>query len=478
MPPPTSAKLGFAEVIVRVTPLGDGAGGFSVMISCACRFWPMTALVTVICPPPGDDPDIASGTLFDGAPLRPFCTITVKLPDTKLAIPLNCVGVLVDSAVVLMLQGIQFGPVKITMALAGSKPVPLIVNVNVCPATGRFGNVTMAVTLGAVVAPDTVSDWPLEGAPLGPLLTVMLKLPEVRVAVPFNCVEVLLVKALLAMVHGVQLGPVKETMALVGSKPVPVIEKENAWPLTGGVGVVVSPLVLGATPVGLDTVRDNPFEGVPVDPFCTVTVKLPGARVALTPNCVEVLFDRALLAMLQGAHPGPVKVTSTLFGSNPVPVTAIVNACPPAGGFGVVASALICGATEFDTVRVRPFEGMPEAFCTVTVKLPAAKVVGPLNCVDVALDNALLGMLHGVHPGPLSTIIALLGSKPDPLTVNVNAFPSTGGLGEVVIPLSWSCAPPAGGATVRASAFEIFPIGPLNTVTEKLPAARIATPFN
>jgi hypothetical protein len=390
------------------------------------------------------------------------------------------VGVLVDSAVVLTLQGIQFGPVKITMALVGSKPLPLIVNVNVCPGTGRFGDVTIAVRIGAVVAPDTVSDWPFEGAPLGPLLTVIVKLPEGRVAVPFSCVEVLLVKALLAMVHGVQLGPVKETMALVGSKPVPVIEKENAWPLTGGVGVVVSPLVLGARPVGLDTVRDSPFEGAPVDPFCAVTVKLPGARVALTPNCVEVLFDRAVLAMLHGAHPGPVKVTSTLFKSKPVPVIVIVNACPPTGGLGVVASALICGATAtaFDTVRGRPFEGVPEAFCTITVKLPAANSAGPLNCVDVALDNVLVGMLHGVHPGPLNTTMALFGSKPDPLIVNVNASPSIGGLGDVFIPLSWSCTLPPGAVTVRASAFETFPIGPLNTVTVKLPAARIATPLN
>jgi hypothetical protein len=35
-----------------------------------------------------------------------------------------------------MLHGVQFGPVKITMALDGSKPVPVIENVNACPSIG------------------------------------------------------------------------------------------------------------------------------------------------------------------------------------------------------------------------------------------------------------------------------------------------------------------------------------------------------
>lgn len=87
------------------------------------------------------------------------------------------------------------------------------------------------------------------------------------------------------------------------------------------------------------------------------------------------------------------------------------------------------------------FEKFPIGpFSTVTEKLPAANIAVPLNCVELALDSALLGMLHvvncGAHPGPLKKIVAPFGSKPVPLMVKLNACPATAGLGNVVIPLS------------------------------------------
>jgi hypothetical protein len=42
-----------------------------------------------------------------------------------------------------MLQGAQFGPVKITTAVEGSKPVPETVKVKVCALTGTLGDVVI-----------------------------------------------------------------------------------------------------------------------------------------------------------------------------------------------------------------------------------------------------------------------------------------------------------------------------------------------
>jgi hypothetical protein len=174
-------------------------------------------------------------------------------------------------------------------------------------------------------------------------------------------VAVLLVSVPLAMVQGAQPGPLKFTMALAGSKPVPVMENENVCPLTGGFGVVARAVTCGAVPVELATVSDTPFEAVPVDPFCTVTVKVPAPNVAGPANCVAVLLVSAVLAMLHGEQPGPVIVVRTVFGSNPVPVIVNVNACPLVGDVGTVATVVICGAVpvEFATVSDTPFEDAP-----------------------------------------------------------------------------------------------------------------------
>jgi hypothetical protein len=51
------------------------------------------------------------------------------------------------------------------------------------------------------------------------------------------------VRELLATVQGVQLGPLNETKAVFGSKPVPVMVNVNACPAAGDVGEVVMVLI-------------------------------------------------------------------------------------------------------------------------------------------------------------------------------------------------------------------------------------------
>jgi len=136
-------------------------------------------------------------TPFDAVPPEPFCTVTVKLPAAdKVAVPTNCVDVLVVSELLAIVQGVHPGPVNDTNAVFGSKPVPAIVKVIDCPATGGFGVVVIVVIWGAAPLPlDTVTARPLEGAPLDPFCTVTVKLPALSVAAPLNPVDVLLVSA-------------------------------------------------------------------------------------------------------------------------------------------------------------------------------------------------------------------------------------------------------------------------------------------
>ena len=81
-------------------------------------------------------------------------------------------------------------------------------------------------------------------SPLEPFCTLTLKLPPVKIATPSNSEELLVNSALFAMIHVVDArahpGPLNETIALFGSKSVPVIENVNAWPLRGTFGEVVS----------------------------------------------------------------------------------------------------------------------------------------------------------------------------------------------------------------------------------------------
>jgi hypothetical protein len=59
-----------------------------------------------------------------------------------------------------------------------------------------------------------------------------------------------------------------------------------------------------------------------------------------------------------------------------------------------------------------------------------------------------------VQPGPVKVTDTPPGSKPDPVMVNVKDWPSTGGLGEVAIPLI------AGFDTTRLTPAEGVPLDP------------------
>jgi hypothetical protein len=154
--------------------------------------------------------------------------------------------------------------------------------VNACPVTGGFGEVEIPLMLGATGALDTVSDVPPEVSPVVLFFSVTVKLPAARIACPDTCV--LLPLAL--MLHGeLQPGPLKKTVEFEASKFDPVSVTVNACPLTGGLGEVEIPLMLGATGA-LDTVSDVPPEVSPVVLFFSVTEKLPAARIACPDTCV------------------------------------------------------------------------------------------------------------------------------------------------------------------------------------------------
>jgi hypothetical protein len=62
--------------------------------------------------------------------------------------------------------------VKFTITVFGSKPEPLIVNVNACPAVTDVG--VIEATCGAPVAAGTVTVAVFDGAPVDPFCTVTL----------------------------------------------------------------------------------------------------------------------------------------------------------------------------------------------------------------------------------------------------------------------------------------------------------------
>jgi hypothetical protein len=84
------------------------------------------------------------------------------------------------------------------------------------------------------------------------------------------------------------------------------------------------------------------FDVSPLEPFCTLTLKLPPAKIATPSNSEELLANSALFAMIHVVdarpHPGPSNETITLFGSKSVPVIENVNAWALRGGFGAVVS--------------------------------------------------------------------------------------------------------------------------------------------
>lgn len=57
-------------------------------------------------------------------------------------------------------------------------------------------------------------------------------------------------------------------------------------------------------------------------------------------TCEEVAPVNEVWEMVHGEQPVPVIVTSTVEGSNPVPVRIKLNCCPATGGFGVVETVV------------------------------------------------------------------------------------------------------------------------------------------
>lgn len=188
-----------------------------------------------------------------------------------------------------------------------------------------------------------------------------------------------------------QPGPVKITMAVRGSKPVPMIVKVNVCPEVVDAGVIEASCGAAAGDK-FETVRETPFDAVPVMPFCTATVYVPTPRAGPVPlNDVALLLASVLLAREHGVHPGPVKVTNAVFGLKPEPTSVNVNACPALVDAGVTETS--CGAgldtvsgTLFDTGPLRPF-------CTATMYVPTASI-GPvaLNEVPLLLVSAPLAI--------------------------------------------------------------------------------------
>lgn len=219
-------------------------------------------------------------------------------------------------------QGVHPGPLNVTTAVFGSKPVPVIVKVNPCWFTGGFGAVVNMPNCGADPLELTASMRLFDGTIFGPFCTVIVKAPAAaRVALPLKAVEVLLVRSPLGMVQGAQFGPLNVTSADVGSNPLPLIANVNWVPATAEVGTI--PVSWGPTPM------DMLFDAAPPGPFCTFTTKLPAANVIAPLSCVAVLVTRAALPIVHGvgAHPGPDKDSRAVAGSKPVPLTASVKAC-------------------------------------------------------------------------------------------------------------------------------------------------------
>jgi len=85
---------------------------------------------------------------------------------------------------------------------------------------------------------------------------------------------------------------------------------------------------------------------------------------------------------------------------------------------------------------------------------------------------------HGLQFGPLKFTTAVAGLKFDPLMVNENTCPATGGLGLVAIPeIAGGGEEDTAGITVSETLFDAVPAVPFCTVTVKAPAiGRVTDP--
>jgi hypothetical protein len=110
----------------------------------------------------------------------------------------------------------------------------------------------------------------------------------------------------------------------------------------------------------------------------------------------------------------------------------MVKTSPLIGDDGSVLMLVMVGATA-DTVSDTPPEVRPVLlFFTVTVNVPAVRVICP--DIPVAVPFAFAAQA-GAHAGPLNETVLFEASKPVPLSVNENAWFCKGGLGFVVMPL-------------------------------------------
>ena len=72
--------------------------------------------------------------------------VTVNVPALdRVAVPISCVAVFEVREALGTVQGVQVGPLNETKEVLGSKPVPVMVNVNDCPATGEVGEVAIVL---------------------------------------------------------------------------------------------------------------------------------------------------------------------------------------------------------------------------------------------------------------------------------------------------------------------------------------------
>ena len=116
-----------------------------------------------------------------------------------------------------------------------------------------------------------------DGVPDEPFLTRTVNVPAANTAAPVRRVVVLFNPDTTHDVLVEQPGPIKYTSEFDVLKPLPLIVKLNACPLTGGFGDVVIEEILG-TP--LFTVKETPVDVSPVELFRTVTVNVPVASTA------------------------------------------------------------------------------------------------------------------------------------------------------------------------------------------------------
>jgi hypothetical protein len=244
--------------------------------------------------------DTASNTPLEVSPVVLFLTVTVKFPAARMACPDTCVLV----PLALMLQDeLQPGPLRKIVEFEPLKFEPFSVIVNAWPVIGGFGEVMIWLITGAGGF-VTVSGTPLEVSPVVVFFKVTVKFPAARIACPETCV---LVPLALMLHRELQPGPLKKTVEFVALKFNPVSVIVKACALIGGLGAVVSPLMLGA---GLATVNDRVLEGVPPEPLRTCTVNDPAASTAAPLNCVEVRVSPDTTHEVLVEHPGPKKNTS------------------------------------------------------------------------------------------------------------------------------------------------------------------------